>query len=335
MSIRNKIKRVLPKGVYDWLRSQKHRINLRTLYAKQAARFADQAAINSEKTDEQLAAMLIFFSHRIEKGLSHSDFRASFGRQTLVELAQCLHLWIKRCCPVDAFEFRIAVAALRAYRDKHLENGLLLPDEFVKGFSDMSEIIDSADVNMSGTVLVTANEHDMRCSYADVLRHRHSIREYGPDSPDLAEIIEAIEIAMSAPSVCNRQSQRVIVVTSPERVRSVLDAQGGWRGYAYPPLLLIVTSSLASFVSSTERNEPYVDGGIFTMALLGALEWQGLAACPLNAMFEVGNERTIREVAGIPDSEVMICIVTVGYKPESILCPRSARKGSADVVRYA
>lgn len=335
MTFRDSIKRAIPDSLYRWLRLQKHKANLEALYHRQALAFAGYAAISIEKSQEQLASWLIFLSHRIEKGLSHSDFRACFGKQTLEQMSKCLHLWIQGGFPNEAFEFRVATAALKAYRDRHLENGFPLPEEYVKGFAGMSELIESADNRMSGAVEVKSGEGGVGRSYSETLLNRHSIREYAPEPPNSAIVFEAIDIAMSAPSVCNRQSQRVTIVCSPDKVRRVLDAQGGWSGYAYPPLLLIVTSSLSSFVSSTERNEPYVDGGIFTMALLGALEWKGLAACPLNAMFELGNERLIRKTVDIPNSEVMICIVAVGNRPESILCPRSARKGASDVVRYA
>ena len=332
MTLRDRARAVLPQPLYAGLRTLKHRLNLGVLYLGQANRFADYSAIGDRESPKQLSSLLIFLSHRIEKGLSHSEFRPCFGRQTLLQIAEIIHEWLDSGYPMDAFEFKLALSALKAYRNRHLACGSELPNEYVSGFSELEELIEAAADEMSGAVVVR-NEAPNSDRYADVLRRRHSIREYGPDNPDEGKLLECIGVAMSAPSVCNRQSQRVTIVRTADRVKAILNAQGGWRGYAYPPVLLVITSSLASFVSSTERNEPYVDGGIFTMALLGAIESAGLAACPLNAMFEADNERTIRKLACIPEDEVMVCIVSVGTKPESVLCPRSARKEAADVVR--
>ena len=334
MTLRNVAKTTLPKPLYSYLRTLKHKFNLGVLYLGQARRFAYYSAIGDRGSAEQLAALLVFLSHRIEKGLSHSDFRPCFGRKTLVQLGEIIQEWIRLGYSADSFEFRLALSAIKAYRNRHLACGCALPCEFASGFSGLDEFIESADEEMSGVVAV-GDEVLEGDQYADVLRRRHSIREYGADNPDESKLLEAINIAMTAPSVCNRQSQRVIVVKSAAKVKEILDAQGGWRGYDYPPVLLIITSSLTSFVSSTERNEPYVDGGIFTMALLGALELMRLAACPLNAMFEADNERAIRRAACVPEGEVMVCIVSVGTRPQSVLCPRSARKEATDVVRYA
>ena len=60
-----------------------------------------------------------------------------------------------------------------------------------------------------------------------------------------------------------------------------LKIQGGFLGYAMPPVLLLVTSDIRAFMNNGERNEPFVDGGLFSMSLLYALEAYGLAACPL------------------------------------------------------
>lgn len=79
-----------------------------------------------------------------------------------------------------------------------------------------------------------------------------------------------------------------------------------------PPVLLLVTSDIRAFMNNGERNEPFVDGGLFSMSLLYALEAYGLAACPLNAMFNLSQDRQTRELLDIPDYEFPVMYIAVG-----------------------
>lgn len=42
---------------------------------------------------------------------------------------------------------------------------------------------------------------------------------------------------------------------------------------------MLVTADLQAFMGSNERNEGYVDSGLFSMSLLYAMKSCGLAAC--------------------------------------------------------
>lgn len=88
-----------------------------------------------------------------------------------------------------------------------------------------------------------------------------------------------------------------------------------------------------SFVSVEERNEPYIDGGLFTMAFLTALEYESLASCPLNTMMRKQQERDIRELLDIPNYEVLIAFIAIGNVPESIESPISFRYKPEAITR--
>ena len=88
-----------------------------------------------------------------------------------------------------------------------------------------------------------------------------------------------------------------------------------------------------SFVSVEERNEPYIDGGLFAMAFLTALECESLAACPLNTMMREKQEHEIRKLLGVPDYETLIAFVAIGNFPESIESPVSFRYDASAITR--
>lgn len=163
-------------------------------------------------------------------------------------------------------------------------------------------------------------------------QNRYSVREYAskPVSQDLLD--KVYEVSMKTPSVCNRQATRVYQITDPEKIATALKIQGGFNGYGMPPVLLLITSDIRAFMNNNERNEPFVDGGLFSMSLLYALEAYGLAACPLNAMFSLSQDRRTRALLNIPDYELPVMYIAVGNFPESVPVCRSTRRDPKAIV---
>lgn len=105
-------------------------------------------------------------------------------------------------------------------------------------------------------------------------------------------------------------------IADPEKIATALKIQGGFNGYGMPPVLLLITSDIRAFMNNGERNEPFVDGGLFSMSLLYALEAYGLAACPLNAMFSLSQDRKTRALLHIPNYELPVMYIAVGNFPD-------------------
>ena len=188
---------------------------------------------------------------------------------------------------------------------------------------------------MTGVKTVrAADKADNRSlDYTALFKGRTTVREYAKEPVDLDQVREAIELAMKTPSVCNRQSFRVTLVTNPEKIDRLLTMQGGWRGYAMPPLLALVTIDIRAFVSIEERNELSIDGGLFLMSFLNFLEYVGLTACTLNAMFRHDQDALVRDVAQVPDCEDLIAFVAIGNFPETVASPASMRYDASSITR--
>lgn len=70
-------------------------------------------------TTEQLRGTMVYYIHRIEKGLSHRRFRAGFGRSAFGELRSVMDEWRERDYPVDDVTYIAARQVVRAYVRKH------------------------------------------------------------------------------------------------------------------------------------------------------------------------------------------------------------------------
>ena len=71
------------------------------------------------------------------------------------------------------------------------------------------------------------------------------------------------------------------------------------------------------------------------MSLLYGLEYEGLAAVPLNAMMYLRkDERAARRLLDVDDSEMIAMFIAVGAFPDESVVPVSDRKPVDSVVKY-
>ena len=64
-----------------------------------------------------------------------------------------------------------------------------------------------------------------------------------------------------------------------ERQQQVIAVQGNAGFGDRVPLVLVITSDLQTFFAPEERNQAWIDGGMFAMSLVHALHSLGLASC--------------------------------------------------------
>lgn len=165
-------------------------------------------------------------------------------------------------------------------------------------------------------------------------RSRRSIRDYGEDDVTLAEIKKAIDLSTSYPSVCNRQAVRTYVVVDKEKMLDCLKLQNGIEGMAQNTrAVIVITSDNSYFGNLNERNQNFIDGGIFSMNLLYSLTFNNIAACALNANMNTKNIKKMKNLIGINESEDIIMFVSCGSYPDKIKYPISNRDSSFEIMR--
>lgn len=283
-------------------------------------------------------ARIMFHAHAIEKGLSRLDFRGGFGKISVPALAREMGAWLQAGRdPQDAY-FRTAAAVMQAYFERHRQI-----DVDVSAFRALFAAPVLAQIEAAGTaeggVLAAAADREpvpevnADNRFLDVVYGRRSIRDFTADPVSDEDLRRAVQLAMQSPSVCNRQAGRVHVFSDPLRIQAAIDIQGGFGGYNTPPRLLLVTADLNAFLFASERNQAFVDGGLFMMGLLLGLQHVGLGGCPLNTAMNTQRETELRKLLDIPESEVFISFVAAGHYDPAILTPRSRRVGVEQVMR--
>lgn len=294
-------------------------------------RFVDSYTHNVKgKGLDRMRARIMFHAHAIEKGLSHANLRPGFGRIAVPGLAQEMASWLAGGNDPQDVIFQIGAATMKAYFQRHKEIGRDVTDFHALFTPIIHTYIEAADQTQGGVLAARADREpvaqtDRGRSFLDVVYGRRSVREF-TSAPVLdQDIRHAVQIAMQAPSVCNRQSVRVHLFDDPVSIKAALDIQGGFGGYGMPPKLLLVTSELSAFLFAAERNQPYIDGGLFMMNLLLGLQQVGLGSCSLNTAMGPERDTKIRKILNISDTEVLIAFIAVGHYDPEIMIPRSRR----------
>ena len=260
----------------------------------------------------QLDASATRLYHRVEKGFSLPAPKRPFGAKAVPGLTKVL---AKKSVPQDALyitESKMVLDALEAWNERGERHDAVAP----RGDSLPMNPLDAETA-------------------AQFITSRHSIRDFEQRkvSPEL--ITEAVRVAMSAPSVCNRQGWRAHWFDAPEDLARILPLHSGSAGFADNiPGVFILTFDIRAFEGTNERNQGWIDGGLFSMNLMLALHGLGLGSVPLNWSRSNAASDKMRATAGIPDHENILMLLAVGHPSEGYRVARSARRPVEQILRF-
>jgi len=271
-----------------------------------------------------LESHIVMDFHRVEKGLTLPEPRPWFGRETVERLlANCI-----RYAAFDGHDTAIlagALGALSEYERKFQSS----PSEWWSAIAvDFRQLTNSTPVledNAGGTEpLPSCDRAPGEWNFSTFARSRSSIRNFSDRSVDHRSIQSAIADAQTTPSVCNRQAARVRIFARGEFANQVLQTQNGNRGFGHTAShVLVVTSDLSAFLTPGERNQGYIDGGMFAMSLIYALHDAGVGSCPLNWSTIKTQDLRLRSLIGLPDEEVVIMMIAIGYPADDAVVTAS------------
>lgn len=319
------LRRLLPRGLIDEAVRWRMRLRLLPNYFYDGKRFAGASALGAAPRNEtQYAALVTMAYHQIEKGLSLPEPRHFFGQEPLRKLFALLDRFGETYKASQATV--AALHALQTYVDWHRQRALSAPivEDTEVRLQRLQQRLGLAPDSAHQAVL-WADRPPLPIEPAlreQFLTGRRSIRDYAAEDVPLPMIEEAVRLALHTPSVCNRQGWQVRCLHDPETIARALRHQNGNRGFGHTVnRLLVVTAKLGAFVYAGERNQCWIDGGLFSMSLMLALHGLGLASCPLNWNHEAPTDQAFRRQFGVPDDEVVIMFIAVGhYKPGYSIC---------------
>jgi len=264
--------------------------------------------------------------HSVERGLALPEPQLGFGAQNIAYLVEAIEEYIRRF-GVDS-SLNPAAGALDAYLAFNKNNNVDPPNRAaIESVLHKLKPIRSKEGD-GGTIEIL---RDSICSAtanvtAEFFLRRYSIRQFSDEEVSTDDIDGAIVMAQKSPAVCNRQECRVYVVHDKKLMLKMLAIQGSQGFNHQVNKLLVVTNRLTAFYGMGERNQCWIDGGMFAMSLVLGLHSKGLGTCCLNWSKSAPPDRAMRRLLKLPASEVIIMLIAVGHIPAKLSVARSLRQ---------
>ncbi len=168
-------------------------------------------------------------------------------------------------------------------------------------------------------------------SFLDLVNKRYSVRNYQTAPVPQETVVRCIEAARLAPSACNSQPWKFIIVDDPELVKEL--AKAAFEGlldfnhfaFKAPVLVLIVSERQnlsAKFGSIVKKkNFSLMDIGIAAEHFCLQAAQEGLGTCIIGWF----NEKKVKKMLSIPMLKRVELVITVGYSADEKI-PLKKRK---------
>jgi len=169
--------------------------------------------------------------------------------------------------------------------------------------------------------------------YYDLIKTRESIRNYDPEKPVPADVLDRIlDAGRLAPSACNIQPWRFLVISSREMLSKVRDCYDREWFKQAPHVLVIAGLKDNAWVRGFDGyNSIETDVAIAMTHILLAAENEEVGTC----WIENYNPSLLRESLNIPENQVVFGITPLGYPKDGFRkTGNKKRKPIGDIVEY-
>jgi nitroreductase len=172
----------------------------------------------------------------------------------------------------------------------------------------------------------------------EVISSRQSDRSYSDKPLENEKIERIIEAARMAPSACNAQPWKFIIVNDPElRARLSVAASAKLLGMNFfvsqAPVLFVVVrekANITSRIGGTVKDKDYslMDIGIASENICLQARAEGIGSCMIGWF----DEKEVKDILSIPSSKRVELIITLGYPAKGLR--EKQRKPFSETVSY-
>lgn len=293
------------------------------LYNKYSIVFRKNNFLNKE-------AALILDYHSIEKGMLFKEMKCGFAPYRIKKLHKALQdpEIIEN---VSRSQVKVAYQIMCKYYELHKNKNYEIEDIFSKEqYEKYKSILNNNYSSSFEGILNWTKEKFYKHNSEDFFhfaKSRKSVREFTGNIISHKILENVVELANTAPSVCNRQASNVYLLEDKILIDNVLKIQGGFNGYTENVnQLLIVTNDRKFYYTVGERNQLYIDGGVYLMNLLYSLHFYRVGNCPANWGKTTKDEQKLKNFITIPESQKIICMIPIGEIKNSFRTTLSKRR---------
>jgi nitroreductase len=264
--------------------------------------------------------------HRLEKGLIMKPRREIFGEAFIIQTID-LYRSIVEAPTISTDELKWAKDILSLYFETVSSSEVI--DLARKRYEEISVVSDTI-YNSKFVPYMKSETTLSNVSYEEFMtlcQQRRSVRWYKSDSVPDELINQALDIARTAPSACNRQPFEFLVLNDKQQAPVIAALPAGTGGFAKQvPCIIVVVGDLSCYPTEADRHVMYIDSALSSMQFMLALEILGLSSCMLNWPENKSKELELYKKLSIPLHKRVLMMMSVGYAEPSGMIPYSSKK---------
>ena len=255
------------------------------------------------------AALLRRNIHRLEKGLIMQPRRAYFGEAYIQETVSCYND-CKKSNAAGEDELKWAHDVLQHYFE-------CVTDTKKISLAKADFIIDALDTTNKCIPYTQSERPKLSIDYDELntlFKRRRSVRWFEQKEVPEDLIKKAVNAATYAPSACNRQPYKFVVLRDENKATEVAKYAMGTTGFAENiPCLIAIVGDLSAYPAERDRHVIYIDSSLAAMQLMLAFETLELSTCPINWPDVEEREQLISKKLNLEYHERVVMLMAVGY----------------------
>lgn len=279
---------------------------------------------------DTMRCRILLLNHQLEKAQTYASPKKGYGKEKLHRLLSLLEDYVSRfgadsLCAISVGVLESHFANPAAYKDDPSR------DRLNRLAAETAAIVPSES---GGIILHDGLAESRTTDFRAILAGRRSCRQFAPGKLDRSTVLEAVSMAIRAPSACNRQMIRVHYYDNPDTIRNIVFAQRSDTQWCVDaPALFVITANECYYRDYLERNQRMFDAGLFSMVLDLALHSLGIGSCFKMAQKGTAMDRDTKRIGGIPAQEDICVLILAGRYPNSpIATARSPRLPIANIL---
>ena len=261
--------------------------------------------INEKKIEGHIIAV----NHTIEKGLAMPDQKTPFS----IDRVEYLIFLLKKFGSFAGKDnnlskiMDISVKILKDWSQLHHTTKDVKIQKLIEEISRLSTSYEKETIINFGLIKEAYLPNE---TFSKMASRRRSIRNY--DETIISENIidDACKVASFSPSVCNRNLGGFELIKGNTNIKKALDLQGGNRGYDHKVFNLgYIFFKINRLYDPEERNQGFIDAGLFAMTLTYALLSKGIGSVMLNWAQSPSTDLKFRRLLKIPKDREIVSLL--------------------------
>jgi len=260
--------------------------------------------------------------HKLEKGIYHKNRKKSFGTYIIPQLCSSLKLYLDVYGKNKTTDY--AYNVLTKYAAVSEANPSIT--------KEINEIIDLLIPPITIQPHIRKFRKSGRVGLDEAMQQRVSCRSFKKDLVTDEILDRIINIALTAPSACNRQPFQVYISRFGENGHEALCklplGTGGW-AHSIPCLLFIV-GDWSNLGNPRDWLVPVTDSSLFIMQLILAAGQHDLGCCPINWSDIPSKHKELQKHLNLSPYQKCIMALAIGI-PDDSPTPLSIKKDAENI----